>query len=1095
VWGAPGGARRVVTPALTALVLLATLAGVVVATVTPAGASTIVSETFTNASAGTPADWVSGGTGTLGSGTNVACLTAGSNTAQADVPGCGGTTDPAGSGALRLTTNGTAQTGWALYNTPVAAASGLNITFNSYQYNTTTPASGADGISFFIVPGTTNLTVPGSFGGYLGYGGGGTGSPTGTNGVTNGILNVGLDVFGNNAWTGYDGGHCSAGSTSNYPLSAAGEPTKSVPESVTVRGPGNAQQGYCWIANSGNLTTGDAAHALDYPSATARATSNTVKVNIVVPPPKATGPVADLTTTLTFPNGTTYTETAPEPPTSFIPTTFKFGFAGSSGTDTEYHEINDLTVTTSVPNPGVTSVSPAQTAVGSTRNVTISGINFTGATAVTVGGVAATNVVVVSDSEITATVPANATAGVYDTLVTSPGGTSNVNSGDKFTYGSSTTSLASSVNPSVVGQPVTYTATAVSSAASASSVVPTGHIEFLDGGIAIAACGGGTGEPVNGSGVATCPVTYTGPGTHTMTATYLGDLNYTGSTSSPLPQVVDKASTTTRLTSSANPSVVGQPVTFTGTASPVAPGAGTPTGTIEFLQGGTPIAACGGATGEPVNGAGVATCAVTYSATGTYAITATFPGDANFTTSTSTAVSQVVDKAATTTTLTSSANPSVVGQPVTLTATATATSPGSGTPTGTIEFLDGGTPIVACGGAGGEPVSAGRATCTVAFATSGTHHLTAVYAASAGYTTSTSSPLTQTVSTTPIPTSIGVGVSPNPVGGQPVTVTATISPSGTPSGTVTFTGPGGVVYCTATVVDGQASCVTSQLPVGTDTVTVAYPGDTYYLPSSGSVTFGVAAPVVNRGQGYWTDAADGGIFTFGDKRFFGSTGSLHLNAPAVGMASTPDDGGYWLVATDGGVFAFGDAGFYGSTGSLHLNKPIEGIAPTGDGKGYWMSASDGGIFAFGDATFKGSLANLTLNEPIVGMAPTPDGEGYWLVASDGGVFACGDAGFYGSTGALHLNKPIVAMAATPDGKGYWLVATDGGVFAFGDAGFYGSTGSLHLNLPVVGMASSPTGDGYWLDASDGGVFAFGDTKFWGSMGGQPLNKPMVGMSI
>ncbi|MGH9302245.1 MAG: hypothetical protein ACRD0E_10215, partial [Acidimicrobiales bacterium] len=56
-------------------------------------------------------------------------------------------------------------------------------------------------------------------------------------------------------------------------------------------------------------------------------------------------------------------------------------------------------------------------------------------------------------------------------------------------------------------------------------------------------------------------------------------------------------------------------------------------------------------------------------------------------------------------------------------------------------------------------------------------------------------------------------------------------------------------------------------------------------------------------------------------------------------------GGYHLVASDGGIFSFGDAGFFGSTGNIHLNQPIVGIASTPDGGGYWLVASDGGIFS------------------------------------------------------------------------------------------------------------------------------------------------------
>jgi hypothetical protein len=247
-------------------------------------------------------------------------------------------------------------------------------------------------------------------------------------------------------------------------------------------------------------------------------------------------------------------------------------------------------------------------------------------------------------------------------------------------------------------------------------------------------------------------------------------------------------------------------------------------------------------------------------------------------------------------------------------------------------------------------------------------------------------------------------------------------------------------------------------------------------------------------QGYWLDASDGGIFTYPNNTFYGSTGALKLNKPMVGMAATPDGQGYWLVASDGGIFSYGDALFHGSRGGQSLNKPIVGMAATPDGGGYWLVASDGGIFTYGDAGFYGSRGGQPLNKPIVGLAATADGKGYWLVASDGGIFSYGDATFYGSTGSLTLNKPVVGMAATPTGLGYWLVASDGGIFNYGDAAFYGSTGSIVLNKPVVGMAGSPSGKGYWLVASDGGIFNYGDAPFQGSAGALHLNAPVVGMA-
>ncbi len=83
------------------------------------------------------------------------------------------------------------------------------------------------------------------------------------------------------------------------------------------------------------------------------------------------------------------------------------------------------------------------------------------------------------------------------------------------------------------------------------------------------------------------------------------------------------------------------------------------------------------------------------------------------------------------------------------------------------------------------------------------------------------------------------------------------------------------------------------------------------------------------GRGYWLVASDGGVFAFGDARYFGSTGAIKLAHPVVSMAGTPDGRGYWLVASDGGVFAFGDARYYGSTGAIALTRPVVGFGEPG----------------------------------------------------------------------------------------------------------------------------------------------------------------------
>jgi hypothetical protein len=212
------------------------------------------------------------------------------------------------------------------------------------------------------------------------------------------------------------------------------------------------------------------------------------------------------------------------------------------------------------------------------------------------------------------------------------------------------------------------------------------------------------------------------------------------------------------------------------------------------------------------------------------------------------------------------------------------------------------------------------------------------------------------------------------------------------------------------------------------------------------------------------------------------------NYPPVAIIPSPSEtgNGYLVVASDGGVFTFGDAVFGGSTGATNLQKPVVGAAPH-KGGGYWLVAADGGVFSFGGAPFFGSEAGAHLNQPIVGMAPTPSGNGYWLVAADGGVFTHGDAPFLGSLVDSGFHGSVVGIAASPAG-GYWLAATDGGVFTFGTP-FFGSMGNKPLNQPVTSIAATADGGGYWLLGKDGGVFSFGNAGFFGTVSAPPPAQP------
>ena len=134
------------------------------------------------------------------------------------------------------------------------------------------------------------------------------------------------------------------------------------------------------------------------------------------------------------------------------------------------------------------------------------------------------------------------------------------------------------------------------------------------------------------------------------------------------------------------------------------------------------------------------------------------------------------------------------------------------------------------------------------------------------------------------------------------------------------------------------------------------------------------------GAGYWIAASDGGVFSFGDAHFYGSAGSIHLNAPIVGMTPTPDGAGYWLVAADGGVFSFGDAHFYGSaTKDLHPLLVNQLVSTGGAQQAMVVDAPDAASTAATLYSFENDG-----NGWYQALAPMParDGENGWLPGPD-----------------------------------------------------------------------------------------------------------------
>ena len=254
-------------------------------------------------------------------------------------------------------------------------------------------------------------------------------------------------------------------------------------------------------------------------------------------------------------------------------------------------------------------------------------------------------------------------------------------------------------------------------------------------------------------------------------------------------------------------------------------------------------------------------------------------------------------------------------------------------------------------------------------------------------------------------------------------------------------------------------------------------------------------------HGYWLVGSDGGIFTFGSSLFYGSTGSLTLQRPVVGIVPTADRGGYWLDASDGGVFSYGDTQFYGSIPGLglhpagsglpdSLNAPIVGMVPSSDDGGYFMVSSDGGVFAFGDARFAGSCPGIGgCSGSAVAVMPDHSGNGYWVVTSSGNIYTFGDAPYFGAPG----RGTVTSAVATPDGKGYWILLADGEVLNYGDAPSLGSPPSADFNGfdPAATIFATADNQGYWVASAQGKIFPFGDAPNDGDMSGTHLNGSII----
>ena len=271
--------------------------------------------------------------------------------------------------------------------------------------------------------------------------------------------------------------------------------------------------------------------------------------------------------------------------------------------------------------------------------------------------------------------------------------------------------LAASPNPSVRGQKATFTAKVLPQIGG--STDPLGTVSFVEGSNTLAV--------VNlAKGTATFNTTALGAGKHPVVARYGGDSYYGPGESEAVIQVVEKAETAVTVSSPFEPAPFGASGSLKATVKAVAPGAGTPAGTVAFRDGETVLATVqmsGSSASLPLKSLPV----------GSHSVTASYGGDPNYLASASAPLAQTIVPAQTTLDLTSTLNPAPYGSAGTLKATVDAAAPSLATPSGVVTFWDGEEALASV------PLSAGVARYPLKALAPGSYPIHATYEGGPGF--------------------------------------------------------------------------------------------------------------------------------------------------------------------------------------------------------------------------------------------------------------------------------------------------------------------------------------------------------------------------
>jgi large repetitive protein len=497
----PALARRVASRAMAVMLLVsaAAAAGTVSAPSALAAGTVLFNQPFHD-------NTVDGTAGSVSlpaspTGTNSACLTAAGNATANPLASCSTSTDAQGSGKLRLTSNATTQEGGVFASTSVPTSQGLDVTFNSYQYG----GNGADGIAFVLAAvDPANPQTPatlGQSGGSLGY----SAKNSTTPGLSYGYMGVGIDRYGNFS-NKYEGTGCTDPANINGPM--AGQ--------VVVRGPGNGTVGYCAVASSAATATS--------PPLTLRATTraaSVVPVEVVFNPSSssvttASGlavPGGDFDVNFTPAGGTARSLIGALPvvpsglyPASWVnangfPKQLAFGWVASTGASTDFHEIDNVVVSSINPVPQLavsqTSYAAATLAAGSP---------VTYAVAASSSGAAENQPVTVTETLPAGVLPAGASGPGWVCGAPSGQQISCTNSTSPFTSGTITVNgvvTSGSVTPALIQSSTTAVASSGDASPATSSSAPAGTVPAAPNVTGISpssgAAGGGNDVTVTGT--------------------------------------------------------------------------------------------------------------------------------------------------------------------------------------------------------------------------------------------------------------------------------------------------------------------------------------------------------------------------------------------------------------------------------------------------------------------------------------------------------------------------------------------------------------------------------------------------------------------